>query len=264
MIRPSSAALGLVAAMALLVGACNTTPPGPALTDPKEIVTAALKSTEAAKSVHIDITVDGKATVKLPNTSGPGTTVELAGTTAAADIDFAKPAARATFSAKVAGLTVAGEIIAIDGKTYTKTTLTGPLYQASAASAAPVDPSNAGGLMDDFGDVLLKDAGALVKGDDIACGSGQCYTVSTTLSPDELGLDGPGAGALAGLPIDLTGATVKVTVAVEKSLPYHLSSVTAVLTTPDGNAVTVVATASKWDQPVTVTAPPADQVKPAS
>ena len=36
------------------------------------------------------------------------------------------------------------------------------------------------------------------------------------------------------------------------------------LTTPDGNAVTVVATASKWDQPVTVTAPPADQVKPAS
>ena len=129
MIRPSSVALGLVAAMALLVGACNSAPPGPALTDPKEILTAALKSTEAAKSVHLDVTVDGKATVKLPNTSGPGTTVELAGTTASADIDFAKPAARATFSAKVAGLTVAGEIIAIDGKTYTKTTLTGPLYR---------------------------------------------------------------------------------------------------------------------------------------
>ena len=90
--------------------------------------------------------------------------------------------------------------------------------------------------MDDLGDVLLKDAGALVKGEDVACGSGQCYTVSTTLSPDELGLSGPGAGAVAGLPIDLTGATVKVTVAVEKSLPYHLASVTAVLTTPDGNA----------------------------
>ena len=118
--------------------------------------------------------------------------------------------------------------------------------------------------MDNLGDVLLKDAGALVKGDDVACGSGQCYTVSTTLSPDELGLSGAGAGAVANLPIDLTGATVKVTVAVEKTLPYHLASVTAVLTTPDGNAVTVVATASKWDQPVTVAAPPADQVKPAS
>ena len=93
---------------------------------------------------------------------------------------------------------------------------------------------------------------------------GQCYTVSTTLSPDQLGLSAASAGAVANLPIDLTGATVKVTVAVEKTLPYHLSSVTAVLTTPDGNAVTVVATASKWDQPVTVVAPPADQVKPAS
>ena len=264
MIRPSSAALGLVAVVALLMGACNSTPLGPALTDPKEIVTAALKSTEAAKSVHLDITADGKATVKLPNTSGPGTTVELAGTTAAADIDFVKPAARATFSAKVAGLTVAGEIIAIDGKTYTKTTLTGPLYQESAGSAAPIDPSNVGGLMDNLGDVLLKDAGALVKGDDVACGGGQCYTVSTTLSPDQLGLSAASAGAVANLPIDLTGATVKVTVAVEKTLPYHLSSVTAVLTTPDGNAVTVIATASKWDQPVTVVAPPADQVKPAS
>jgi hypothetical protein len=264
MIRPSSAALGLVAAIALVVGACNSTPPGPALTDPKEILTAALKSTEAAKSVHLDVTVDGKATVKLPNTTGAGTTVDLAGTTASADIDFTKPAARAIFSAKVAGLTVAGEIIAIDGKTYTKTTLTGPLYTESAASAAPVDPSNVGGLMDDFGDVLLKDAGALVKGDDVACGNGQCYTVSTTLSPEDLGLSGPGAGALAGLPIDLTGATVKVIVAVEKSLPYHLYSVTAVLTTPDGNAVTAVATASKWDQPVTVAAPSPDQVKPAS
>src|SRR6478672_12305098 len=92
MIRPSSVALGFVAAMALLVGACNSTPPGPALTDPKEILTAALKSTEAAKSVHLDVTVDGKATVKLPNAGGSGTTVDLAGTTASADIDFTKPA----------------------------------------------------------------------------------------------------------------------------------------------------------------------------
>ena len=64
--------------------------------------------------------------------------------------------------------------------------------------------------MDDLGDVLLKDAGALVKGEDVACGSGQCYTVSTTLSPTSSG-ERPGAGAVAGLPVDLTGATVKVT-----------------------------------------------------
>ena len=55
---------------------------------------------------------------------------------------------------------------------YDSTTLTGPLYQESAGSAAPIDPSNVGGLMDNLGDVLLKDAGALVKGDDVACGAG--------------------------------------------------------------------------------------------
>ena len=66
MIRPSSAALGLVAAVGLLVGACNSAPPGPALTDPKEIVTAALKSTEAAKSVHLDVTLDGTVSIALP------------------------------------------------------------------------------------------------------------------------------------------------------------------------------------------------------
>jgi hypothetical protein len=37
-----------------------------------------------------------------------------------------------------------------------------------------------------------------------------------------------------------------------------------VLTTPDGNAVTVELVTSKWDAPVSISAPPADQVKPAS
>ena len=263
MIRRSSAVLALAAGAAMLVGACNSSAPGPALTDPKEILTAALKSTEAAKSVHVDVTVDGKATIKLPGAgSGPGTTVDLAGTTASADIDLAKKAADARFSAKVSVLTVAGQVIAVDGKTYTKTTLTGPLYQESTAAGSPVDPGNAGGIIDNLGDVLLKDAGALVKGEDAACGSEQCYTVTTTLSPDELGLTG--VGAAASLPIDLTGATVKVTAAVEKDLPYHLAGVTAVLTTPDGNAVTVELVTSKWDEPVSISAPPAAQVKPAS
>ena len=99
----------------------------------------------------------------------------------------------------------------------------------------------------------------LVKGDDVACGSKQCYTVSADLTADDLG-----ATALtrsAGRP---PGATVKLTVRVEKDLPYHLAGVTAVLSQPDGKALTVDLTASKWDEPVTITAPPADQVKPAS
>ena len=74
----------------------------------------------------------------------------------------------------------------------------------------------------------------------------------------------PGLGSAAGLPIDLAGATLKLTVRVETSLPYHLAGATAELSMADGTKLTAVLTTSKWDQPVTVTAPPADQVKPAS
>jgi hypothetical protein len=243
---------------AVLVAACGTTPTGPALTDPKEIVTAALTATENAKSVHLAATVDGEATVALPIGGGTGTPLDLTGTTGSADVDFVKPAAHATFALK-AGVTVNGEVIAVDGKTYLKTTATGPLYQESAAGASLFDPSLVGGLIDNLGDILLKPGLDLVKGADVACGSQQCYTVSAELTADDLGTT-----AMTGLPVDLAGATLKLTIRVEKDLPYHLAGVTAVLTTPDSGDLTVDVTASKWDEPVTITAPPADQVKPAS
>ncbi len=210
MIRRSHGAFLSLAFVALIVSACGATPTGPALTDPKAIVTAALTSTKAAKSVHLALTANGEA-------------------------------------------------IAVDGKTYLKTSLTGPLYQESAAGEGPFDASIIGNLIDNLGEILLKSDVTLVKGDDVACGSKQCYTVSADLSADDLG-----ATALTGLPVNLQGATVKVTARVEKDLPYHLAGVTAVLSQPDGKALTVDITASKWDEPVTITAPPADQVKPAS
>jgi len=261
MIRRLRATVLLVTTVAFLVAACNGTSSAPPLTDPTEIVTAALKSTEAAKSVHVDIAVDGKATVSMPGAGGLGLPVNLAGTTASADIDLAKSAAKATIAVP-ALLNFAAELIAVDGKVYTKTTLTGPLYQVSDASGAVVDPSDAKGMIDNLGDILLKEGVTLVKGEDVACGSKQCYTVSTDLTAEQLGT--AGAGALSSLPVDLTGASLKLTVRVEKDLPHHLAGVTAVLTLPDGSAVTADLTASKWDEPVSISAPPADQVKPAS
>ena len=80
--------------------------------------------------------------------------------------------------------------------------LTGPLYQESAAGARPVRPVAAvGDLIDNLGDILLKAGVTLVKGDDVACGSKQCYTVSADLTADDLGR----RPALTGLPVDLTG-----------------------------------------------------------
>ena len=202
-----SVSLIVVATVALLVTACGGAAPGPVLTDPTAIVTAALKSTESAKSVHLDATVDGTATVSLGGVGGgTGAPIDVSGTTASADIDFVKPAARATFAIK-AGLQASGEVIAVDGMTYIKTTLTGPLYLASPAGAQPIDPSQLSGVIDNLGDLLLKEGVTLVKGDDVACGSQQCYTVSADLTADQLGTSG--LGSAAGLPIDLTGASAQ-------------------------------------------------------
>lgn len=259
MIRRFPTILVLVTAFATLVAACGGTIPGPALTDPTAIVTAALKSTEAAKSVHLDVAIDGTATVALPMLGGTATPIDLTGTTASANVDFANKAAKATFS--VAKFGVDGEVIAVGGKTYVKTSLTGRLYQETATGATPVDPTNTGAMLGALGELLLKPGVVLVKGDDIACGSKSCYTVSTDLTADQLGLTGTAA---SGIPVDLAGASVHMTVRVEKDLPNHLAGASAVLTMANGSSLKLELTASKWDEPVSIQAPPADQVKPAS
>ena len=95
MTRRSVAILALTATLALVVSACQGGSNAPALTDPKEIVTAALKATETAKSVHLDITLDGTVSISLPIGGGAATPVNLTGTTANADVDFVKPALKA-------------------------------------------------------------------------------------------------------------------------------------------------------------------------
>jgi hypothetical protein len=259
--RPHAAFLSLTL-VALVVTACGgMTPSASTLTDPKAIVTAALTSTAAAKSVHLATDVSGEATVALPIGGGAATALDLTGTTASADIDFVKPAAHATF-ALVAGLTINGEVIAIDGKTYLKSGLTGPLYQESAAGAGLFQPSIVGDIVEIVGDLLLKPGVDLVKGADVACGSKQCYTVSAEFTAADL--ETAAGGALDTLPVRLAGATLTLTIRVEKDPPSHLAGLTAVLSQADGSVLTVDITASKWDEPVTISAPPAAQVKPAS
>ena len=262
MTRRNPSLFALLGLAAILVGACGGSPSSPALADPTEIVTAALRSTEAAKSVHLDVRIDGTATIALPGIgTGTGTPVKVDGTTASVDVDFVAPAAHATFAAPSL-LGIAGDIIAVDGKAYIKTTLTGPLYQESSAAAGPIDPGSAGSAVDNLGDLLTKEGVVLTKGADEACGSEQCYTVTTKLSADQLGVSG--ASSAAGLPVDLTGATLDLKILVEQDAPNHLAGIDGTLTMADGSVLTIDITASRWDQPVTVTAPPADQVKPAS
>jgi len=258
MIRRLPSVLVLATAVILLASACGAGgSAGPVLTDPKAIITAALTSTQSAKSVHVEATVDGVVPVTLPGSS-TATEVTLTGTTASVDADLANKAVHATFAVpNVLGLR--GELIVVDGKTYLKTTLTGPKYRViDAGSALPIDPSNTTGLIGNLGDFLLKPGVDPTKGDDATCSSKQCYSIVVDLTSAELAaIVGDGAKSL---PVDVSGASLKMTILVEKDTPNHLAGVALTIGLPSGKTLDANLTFSKWDEPVTVTAPPADQV----
>jgi hypothetical protein len=252
-----------IAALTALAAACgNTASPSPFLSDPKAIVQASLDAAQIAHTVHLDVRVDGTAKVSLPGTGAPagsGTPVKVDGTTASVDVDFDKPALHATIAVP-AIFNFTADVIAIGGNAYIKSSLTGPLYQESQGSG-PIDPAGTRGLFQAMETAIQQPGVTLTKGADAQCGSATCYTVTTKLTADQLGT--ANGGALTGLPVDLTGATVDLTLLVEQSEPNHLAGIKAVVTSPDATALTIDATASRWNEPVSISAPSPDQVKPS-
>ena len=120
---------------------------------------------------------------------------------------------------------------------------------------------------------------APTKGDDVPCGSTTCYTVNIELTPEELAaLTGEAGGDAAPQRAADPAARprrslgVDLTIRVEQDTT-RLAGLTAVIsmggpvasgaTASGGSGTTVDVTFSKWDESVTVTAPPADQVQPA-
>ncbi len=254
--------LGLLAAASIVMAACGTAA-APSLTDPREIVTAAVRSAQAAKSVHVDATLDGSIKADLSGSGGSGAEISLTGTTAAADIDLMAGSADATFAVP-ALLGLSGELIQIGDTSYVKTTLTGDKFQSQKAiDSLPVNPTDSKSLVDSIGEALAQPGVDPVKGEDVACGSTQCYTVKIDLTPDEISkLGGDGAAASA-LPIDLGAASLSLTIRVEKT-STRLAGLAATAAMGDQGSITLGLTFSKWDEGVTVSAPPADQVQSGS
>ncbi len=257
--RPPKA-FGLLASVVVALAACGS-PSLPALTDPTEIITAGLTSTEAAKSVHVEATLDGSINADLTGL-GSGTDLPLTGTTASADVDMAGGRAHATIAVP-AFLNFNADVIQIGEMTYLKSSLSGPQYEAmEATDELPVDPTDASGIFDDLGDFLLADGVDPVKGDDVDCGGKQCYTVMIELTPEELAALG-GAAATEMLPLDISGASLAITVRVEKDT-YHLAGINALASLGEGGSLTLDIALSRWDQPFDISPPPADQIKPAT
>lgn len=267
--QPRLSTLAIVSTVAALIfGACQTAPAQPALTDPRQILAAAVTSASAASTVRIDASASGTVSLDLLGMGTP-TPIDLSGTTATADLDLASGNVRATFSApNLLGLT--GEFIVVDGTSYLKSTLTGALYQVgSVGSEEPVPSGEARStVLKGITDLLANPAFDPVKGDDAPCGNATCYRVDLKLTAEDLAALGAGdLQAPTGLPIpvpipDLSAATVDLTVLVTQDTT-RLTGLNAVADLGGGAGVaTIELTFSKWDETVTITAPPAEQRAP--
>jgi hypothetical protein len=246
----------LVAVVALVAGACGAATP--AISDPKEILTKAVEALQNAKSVHLLVTLDGQLVMDLTG-SGSGGSVTLSGTKLEGDIDIEGGKVKATFAVPaILGLT--GEIIAVDDATYIKTSMTGELYQKSeTGSNLPVDPGDPDAMLNDLRAWLDEPEISPTKGDDADCGGKQCYVVTIELTGAELAAlasDSPDAS------ID-PNATIALTFKVEKD-PVRLAELTADVAMGSQGTLSIVLSLSKWDESVTIEAPPDDQVTEGS
>jgi hypothetical protein len=279
--------------------ACQSTPTN-LLTDPVAILEAAATATASAKTVHIDATADGPIEFD-PLGTGAGASVNLRGTTATADLDLAGSRAHATFLSPNL-LNLSADVIAIDGTTYLKSSMTGANYLTTSTpvpSGGSAIPSAATSqALSGLAEILRQPGLNPVKGDDVPCAGGMCYTVTLHLTAAQLqglGSGTPGSGAsgspapgasvapsgsggiggiggigglpgiggpLSGLPLpDLSTATADLAVHVEQTT-NRLSGIDATVHLGDTGDPKIQLTFTKWDQPVSIQAPPADQVQP--
>jgi hypothetical protein len=225
------------------------------LDDPDEILAAAVSTTAAATSVHVDLNAEGTLAIGLLGGGAQGA-VNLAGTTLAADLDIAGRKTRATFSSpNLLGL--AGEVVVADDTLFIKSTMTGPKFRPSALGAPPENP------LKGLADLMSRADLAPVKGPDVPCAGGTCYTLSIPLTADDLIALGGGAQLPTGLPIplpDVSGAAVDLTLHVEQ-VTTRLAGITAEVDLGDTGNLTLQATFTRWNEPVQIAAPPADQVE---
>jgi len=242
------------ALVALAIAGCQGQPIT-LLDDPDEILAAAVITTTAATSVHVDLKAEGTLAVDLLG-SGAGGTVNLVGTTLAADLDIAGRKTRATFSSpNLFGL--AGEVVLADDMLFLKSTLTGAKFRPSALGAPPENP------LKGLADLMARADLAPVKGADAPCAGGTCYTLSIRLTADELIELGGGVQLPTGLPIplpDVSGAAVDLTLHVEQ-VTTRLSGITAEADLGDTGKVTLEATFTRWNERIEITPPPGDQVE---
>lgn len=250
----------LSAAALVALSACNSTPAAPALTDPKEILTKAVENVQAATSVHFKADISGNLALDLTGTgTGSGGGLDLTGTTVEGDIDIAGGNAKASLAAPSL-FNLTGDAIVVGSDTYLRLSLLGDKYQKSSNAAG----DTLGAISDPKKTIadLQKSLDSLptppVKQPDEKCGDKDCYRITIAVPNTDVG--GALGGALGGgsaAPSVSGSGTADVWVTKDDLKPVKLAI------SADGGSqgkLTVALEFSNWDAPVSISAPPADQV----
>lgn len=164
---------------------------------------------------------------------------------------------KATFKVP-ALLNLTGELIQIGQTSYVKTSLTGDQYQKQESSDVPIDEAtDPAESLDELQQFLDQPGVSPTKVADAKCGDNKdCYQVEIDLTSDELAAlasEAPEMGA------ELGDANVKMTFGVEKD-SLRMSKLVVSVNAGDTGALDVTVDLTKWDENVSISEPPADQV----
>ena len=263
---------------------------GPAATvnpqDPSSIITGVISGTTDVKSFHIKVTVNG--TIKAAALASAGDAagglgaalkgdIKLDGTAIEGDVDIANQAGHLTFNvpplAALGNVPLTGDVILVSNALYYKVALLGPKYTkqdlgsigdslGALSSSLPVAIPSAGAsaaIADQISQMRasLKDAGVtltLVGVDKI--GGKDASHISASVPLDKLN-SAIAADASAGTAMKIDSASVDLWVYTDGN---RLAQVEVKGASSTLGNLDLTLTISNYDQPVTVTAPPADQV----
>lgn len=266
MIRRLAACVALIA---LVAGACGSNTP--VLTDPREIVAQSVGTLQTLKSFHLHATISGTIKIDLLGT-GNAIPVDLKGTTADADVDFANGKVKASLSAQ--SLFTNADLVYVGTDAYYKVSLLGSKYKKislgdlmnlipgtglPAPSPLPsvVVPSvNPSAVVQSLRDSLAKLTVPPVKDPDEKIGDQDCYKVTIKLTQADLAAANPSLPPAASTPFN---ATIGVWVRKNDLRP---AQVTVAVDAGDSGNVTITMVLSNVDAPVFIDPPPADQVEP--
>ncbi len=264
-------ALLLTAVMLSACGGNSATPtptPSPSptpLSDPRAIIGQSLLNLEKAGSFHLDGTIAGSVNMSavgktLGSPIGLSGSLDLKGGTITGDVNTTGPAAHVTVTlASLFGLSI--DVIEVDGFTYTKVNLTADKYTKTATDVSAVASALPGGSLkpeDAVTQIALlfqaSGANATLAGHTEIEGR-DAFKVDVSIPPDKLAAELEAATGMSDITIDSASGTYWAYKDTVQPARLELKASSSSL----GN-IDLTVTFTKYGQPVSIAAPPADQI----